>query len=45
VRPSTRDEHILNLVAFVVISAAMIVSGAPAWALWLLGYIYICVVD
>jgi uncharacterized membrane protein YecN with MAPEG domain len=42
---SPRDQHILNLVGFLVFIAIMIVTGAPAWALWLLGYIYLCVVE
>lgn len=42
-KPSPR--HILNLVAFLVFSTILIVTGAPAWALWLLGYIYLCVVE
>jgi hypothetical protein len=44
-RPSPRARILLNLAAFVVAGVLMLQNGAPIWALWLLGYIYLCVVE
>jgi hypothetical protein len=45
VRPSPRERILLNFAAFAVVVVLMLLNGAPAWALWLLAYIYVAVVE